>query len=154
VLGLILDPKLQWTAHTKRLIEKIATRKIALMIPGLQGIPMLQARQVYTMVIRPAISHGQGQSKKMGGINHNTRKALQGKWENRWRAATRSASEEIQQPPDKRVLRLAPVVMNEKQLITSLSFARSTGPPETSSLSMVGWTSSDFSQEGGSVQAC
>jgi hypothetical protein len=175
-----------------------------------------------------------GSEQEDGGINHNAKKALQGKWENRWRAATRSASEAIQQPPDKRVLllheglhkaessiftqvrtgkigradflhgiglpegirelnallnpehpnyhayqvenikavinlykkdaingeilvrhgqvvtwrpaRLAPVATKEKPRATPLSFARSTGPPETSSLSTVDWTSSGFSQ--------
>ena len=47
-----------------------------------------------------------GSEQEEGGINHNAKKVLQGKWENRWRAATRSASEAIQQPPDKRVLLL------------------------------------------------
>src|SRR6266478_6298337 len=47
-----------------------------------------------------------GSEQEDGGINHNAKKAPQGKWENRWRAATRSASEAIQQPPDKRVLLL------------------------------------------------
>jgi len=51
--------KLQWTAHAKHLIEKMATQKNALtrLAGSAWGIPMLQARQVYTMLIRPAISH-------------------------------------------------------------------------------------------------
>jgi hypothetical protein len=56
VLGLILDPKLQC------IVGKMATQKNTLTtVPRLTGstwgIPMLQARQVYTMVIRLAIWH-------------------------------------------------------------------------------------------------
>jgi reverse transcriptase-like protein len=222
VLGLILDPKLQWMAHTKHLIEKMATQKNALtrLTGSTWGIPMLQARQVYTMVIRPAIAHAAhawhqpdtdkgrgttptrrlqkvqneclrvvtggfkatpiksletlahvppldlylssrvaiyrkkardsgmddlirkkcnrirsslrgprgcadrekvghpytvrkgwveewvGTEQENGGGGRSTKETLQGKWEDRWRAAARNTSEAIQQPPDKRVLLL------------------------------------------------
>jgi hypothetical protein len=41
------------------------------------------------------------------------------------------------------------VATKEKQRAIPLSFAQGIGPPETSSLSTVGWTSSDFSQKEG-----
>ena len=48
-----------------------------------------------------------GAEQENGGGSHNTKKTLQGKWEDRWRsAAARSTSEAIQQPPAKRVLLL------------------------------------------------
>jgi hypothetical protein len=47
-----------------------------------------------------------GAEQENGGGSQNTKKTLQGKWKDRWRAAARSTSEAIQQPPDKRVLLL------------------------------------------------
>ena len=47
-----------------------------------------------------------GTEQENGGGRHSTKETLQGKWEDRWRAAARSTSEAIQQPPDKRVLLL------------------------------------------------
>jgi hypothetical protein len=46
-----------------------------------------------------------GAEQENGGGSHNTKKTLQGKWEDRWRAAARSTSEAMQ-PQDKRVLLL------------------------------------------------
>jgi len=124
-----------------------------------------------------------GAEQENGRGSHNTKKTLQGKWEDRWRAAARSTSEAIQQPPDKRVLLLHEGLHKaESSIFTqirtgkigladflhrigvpeatspacacgyeretarhTLSFAQGIGPPETSSLSTVGWTSSDFS---------
>jgi hypothetical protein len=39
-----------------------------------------------------------------GAANCRVKKALRRKWEDGWRAATRSKSEAVQQPPDKRLL--------------------------------------------------
>ena len=46
MLGLILDPKLQWVAYVKHLMEKMVTQKNALTKLGpTWRIHMLQARQ-------------------------------------------------------------------------------------------------------------
>jgi hypothetical protein len=59
VLGLHLDPKLQWKKHKAETLSKMTTHTNALMrlAGSTWGLPMLQARQVYTMVIRPAMAY-------------------------------------------------------------------------------------------------
>jgi hypothetical protein len=59
VLGLHLDPKLQWKKHKAETLNKMATHTNALtrLAGSTWGLPMLQARQVYTMVIRPAMAY-------------------------------------------------------------------------------------------------
>ena len=59
VLGLILDPKLQWKAHKKTIVDKMAIQTNALtrLTGSTWGLPLLQARQVYTMVTRPAMTY-------------------------------------------------------------------------------------------------
>jgi hypothetical protein len=60
VLGLHLDPKLQWKKHKAATLSKMATHTNALctrLAGSTWDLPMLQARQVYTMVIRPAMAY-------------------------------------------------------------------------------------------------
>jgi hypothetical protein len=57
VLGLWINPKLQWTAHRRRMRDKLAKQVNALnRLTGITwGFPLVHARQVYTAVIRPAV---------------------------------------------------------------------------------------------------
>ena len=59
VLGLHLDPSLRWTAHKEKTLGRMATQMNALtrLTGSTWGLPMLQARQVYTMVVRPAMAY-------------------------------------------------------------------------------------------------
>lgn len=59
MLGLHLDPRLQWTTHRTKVLEKLKTQTNALtkLTGSTWGIPMIQARQVYTMIIRPAMAY-------------------------------------------------------------------------------------------------
>jgi Reverse transcriptase (RNA-dependent DNA polymerase)/Endonuclease-reverse transcriptase len=59
VLGLHLDPKLQWSAHRTETLAKLETQVNALtrLSGSTWGLPMIQARHVYTSVIRPAIAY-------------------------------------------------------------------------------------------------
>jgi hypothetical protein len=51
--------KLQWKAHKKAIVDKMATQTNALtrLTGSTWGLPLLQARQVYAMVTRPAMSY-------------------------------------------------------------------------------------------------
>jgi hypothetical protein len=59
ILGLQLDPKLRWKAHKAKVLDRMNTQTNALtkLTGSTWGIPMIQARQVYTMVIRPAMTY-------------------------------------------------------------------------------------------------
>jgi hypothetical protein len=60
VLGVWLDPKLQWTAHWKQ-IEKKAMSQIGALVrttASTWGASFLRARQVYSAVVRPALAYG------------------------------------------------------------------------------------------------
>lgn len=59
VLGLHLDSRMNWSAHRRHLEEKMRTQENALhrLSASTWGLPFLQARQVYTTVIRPALTY-------------------------------------------------------------------------------------------------
>jgi hypothetical protein len=58
-LGLHIDPKLRWTIHGKHIEQKMLTQENALrrLTASTWGLPLQQARQVYTMVVRPALTY-------------------------------------------------------------------------------------------------
>ena len=60
VLGVWLNPKLQWTAHWKQ-IEKKAMSQIGALVQttaSTWGASFLRARQVYSAVVRLALAYG------------------------------------------------------------------------------------------------
>lgn len=60
ILGLQIDPQLRWGPHIKRLQEKMARQMLALSrtTASTWGATFTKSRQVYTAVIRPALTYG------------------------------------------------------------------------------------------------
>jgi hypothetical protein len=60
ILGVFLDTKLRWKEHLTKIQEKMATRINALrrLTGSTWGFPLIQARQVYNSIIRPAMTYG------------------------------------------------------------------------------------------------
>src|SRR5271168_4880538 len=60
ILGFWVDPKLKWTAHWKELEKKAAgqLRAMARLTASTWGASFIKARQVYTAVVRPALTYG------------------------------------------------------------------------------------------------
>src|ERR1700716_4174343 len=60
ILGVQVDSKLQWSAHQKRIQKKAATQIGALVqtIASTWRASFLRARQVYIVVVRPALAYG------------------------------------------------------------------------------------------------
>ena len=60
ILGIWVDPKLKWTAHWKQLQEKASKQIGALtrVTASTWGASFIRARQVYTAVVRPALTYG------------------------------------------------------------------------------------------------
>jgi hypothetical protein len=60
VLGVWLDAKLQWTAHAREVKKKALRQQYALqsITASTWGATFARARQIYTAVVRPAISYG------------------------------------------------------------------------------------------------
>ena len=60
ILGVWLDPRLRWKGHLDALAGKLKTqvRALTCLSTSTWGLPLVQARMVYNMVIRAAISHG------------------------------------------------------------------------------------------------
>lgn len=59
VLGVFLDPRLSWKNHKEALLEKLKqqTNAITCLTGSTWGLPLIQAREVYTAVIRPVMSY-------------------------------------------------------------------------------------------------
>ena len=60
ILGLQIDSKLKWGAHTRKIQEKMTKQSRALtkISTSTWGATFLKARQVYTAVVRPAMTYG------------------------------------------------------------------------------------------------
>jgi hypothetical protein len=60
VLGVWFDSKLKWTAHTKKIKEKMATQvgALARISTSTWGATLTRSRMVYSSVVRPAMTHG------------------------------------------------------------------------------------------------
>jgi hypothetical protein len=60
VLGVWLDSKLQWTAHAREVKKKALIQQLALqrISASTWGATFVRARQIYTAVVRPAVSYG------------------------------------------------------------------------------------------------
>ena len=60
ILGVWLDPRLNWGAHVKKVLEKIETHTNALLrtTASTWGATFVRAKQIYNAVIRPAIAYG------------------------------------------------------------------------------------------------
>ena len=60
VLGAWLDPQLRWNGHLDRVMQKMKSQINALSktTGSTWGFPLIQARQVYTAVVRPALTYG------------------------------------------------------------------------------------------------
>ena len=60
VLGLWIDGKLRWGPHIKEIQTKMSTQSMALtkVATSTWGATLNKARQVYTAVVRPAMTHG------------------------------------------------------------------------------------------------
>ena len=61
ILGLQIDSKLKWGAHTRKIQEKKMTkqsRALTKISTSTWGATLLKARQVYTAVVRPAMTYG------------------------------------------------------------------------------------------------
>lgn len=60
VLGLWIDGKLRWAPHIKETHAKMASQSLALtkIATSTWGATLNKARQVYTAVVRPAMSYG------------------------------------------------------------------------------------------------
>src|SRR5438552_1597138 len=60
VLGIWLDPQLRWGSHLNKIMGKMKSQVNALAktTGSTWGFPLLQARQVYTAVIQPALTYG------------------------------------------------------------------------------------------------
>jgi hypothetical protein len=60
ILGVFLDTKLRWKEHLAKTQEKMTTRINALtrLTGSTWGFPLIQARQVYNTIIRPAMTYG------------------------------------------------------------------------------------------------
>ena len=60
ILGIWVDPKLKWSAHWSKVQKKASTQIGALVrtTASTWGASFLQARQVYSAVVRPAIAYG------------------------------------------------------------------------------------------------
>lgn len=59
-LGIWLDPKLRWKGHLDAIAGKMKSQTLALtrLSASTWGLPLVQARMVYGMVIRPAMTYG------------------------------------------------------------------------------------------------
>jgi hypothetical protein len=74
ILGIWVDPKLKWSAHRSKVQEK-ANKQIGALVrttASTWGASFLQARQVYSAVVRPAIAYG-------AAVWHTPAKGLNGK---------------------------------------------------------------------------
>lgn len=62
VLGLFFDPRPSWKAHSRKVEGKMITQENALhkLTGSTWGLPLIQARQVYIMVVRPAVTYSAG----------------------------------------------------------------------------------------------
>lgn len=60
VLGVWLDPTLRWKGHFDAVAGKMKTqlRALTCLSTSTWGLPLAQARMVYSMVIRPAMTYG------------------------------------------------------------------------------------------------
>lgn len=60
VLGVWLDPGLRWKGHLDAVAGRLKAQLWALKVATTStwGLPLLQDRMVYNMVIRPVISYG------------------------------------------------------------------------------------------------
>ena len=60
VLGVYIDTRLNWSAHYKEIQKKMTrqTRALTRIAAATWGATLLQARHVYTAVVRPAMTHG------------------------------------------------------------------------------------------------
>ena len=74
VLGVWLDPTLHWKSHLDIVAGKMKTQLQALtcLSASTWGLPLIQTRMVYNMVIRPAMTYGSlawHQPRGQGGLN-------------------------------------------------------------------------------------
>ena len=71
VLGVWLDSKLQWTAHAREVKKKALVQQYALqrITASTWGATFARARQIYTAVVRPAISYGASVWRNPRGAN-------------------------------------------------------------------------------------
>ena len=60
VLGVWLDSSLRWKSHLDAVAGKMRTqlRALTCLSTSTWGLPLIQARMVYNMVIRPAMTYG------------------------------------------------------------------------------------------------
>jgi hypothetical protein len=60
LLGVWIDRKLRWRVHLREVQKKLETQRLSLtrLTRSTRGLPLLQAREVYTKVIRAAIAYG------------------------------------------------------------------------------------------------
>ena len=60
ILGVWLDPALRWGSHLEETARKLRSQTQALtcLSASTWGLPLLQARLVYKMVVLPALAHG------------------------------------------------------------------------------------------------